>query len=144
MADNHHLGSRNRSKSLVPISITESDNSRNSCSVGGRQPLGSSVHKLRTLAVSRHNNLGRRALGHRLVDQVVHGSRSRGIATSQKAEDVGGVCNSLDGQAACASDACGQSVEEGRALGVGLADVASLSGTAGVDYGDGAATVVVL
>jgi hypothetical protein len=118
--------------------------SRHSRSVGSREPLCGSVHKLSTLAVTRHNNLGRRATRRSLVDQVEHCRCSSSVTTSQKSENIGWVVHSLDGQTGCASKTASQCVEEGWALGACFANVTGTVGSACPDdsYGTASGTLL--
>lgn len=73
------------------------------------------------------------------ADEVGHRGAACRITTGQEATDAGGVRNALDGELAGAADTAGDLVEEQRANGGGVANVACLRGAAGVDDADRAA-----
>jgi hypothetical protein len=97
MAENNRPGYRNQAVTLITICIAESHNyssknqhsasmnhfwkrqltSTNPRRIRSTQPLRSSVHQLRTLAVSRHDNLCRRTPRRRLPNQIEHGCGAR-------------------------------------------------------------------
>lgn len=97
------------------------------------------MHKLRTLAVPRHDDLGARAVTDGLRRQVGHELRPFGVTAIQEPGHVGRVVDTLHGEVLLA-DLLGQGLEEGRA-GDG-AHVALLGGAAGEDDNVGGAVAV--
>lgn len=107
--------------------------SSNLGSVRSAGPNRRVVHKLRALAVPAEHDFGVGAPARGRRDQVRHRGRARCVAAGQEPGHVGGVGHALDGELAGAADAGGDLVEEERADGGWVADVALLAGTAGVD-----------
>lgn len=118
---------------------TSSRTSVNTRRLSSSQPLCRGVHQLRSLAVSRHDNLGARAARDGRRDEVSHRRPARGVSTRQESQYTGRVVHALDRKTAGTSQPAGERIEERRTLGSGFANVAGAIGAARVDDGDGAA-----
>lgn len=115
------------------------------------------MNKLSALGVAREDDFGVRAAGDSLLssvfldprlcsmlrthaaDEICHGGATSCISTLEEANHVCRVSHTLNSKLACSSDTASDLVEEQRAYGCGVADVALLSGSARVDDADGTA-----
>jgi hypothetical protein len=152
VANNKDFARRNASERLVLIGIAKGNNctslanihnqyryreltSRNLRRLRRTQSLRRSMHKLRTLAVTRHHNLRVRALRRRLVDQVEQRRSARRITTRKESQHTRRVVHALDRKTARAAQRAGKCVEERGALGAGFAHVAWRRGAACEEHG---------
>jgi hypothetical protein len=97
------------------------------------------MHKLRTLAVTRHHNLRVGALRRRLIDQVEQRRSARRITTRKESQHARRVVHALNRKTARTAQRAGKCVEERGALGAGFAHVAWRRGAACEEHGYGAA-----
>lgn len=73
------------------------------------------------------------------ADEVGHRCAPSWITTLQEPSHTCRICNALNSKTACTSNFAGELVEEQWANGCGVANVALLPGSAGVNYADGTA-----
>jgi hypothetical protein len=73
------------------------------------------------------------------ADEVGHSGASGGITTLQEPSNTCGICNTLDRELTCSTNAAGDLVEEQGADSCSIADVALLASATGVDHADGTA-----
>jgi|SRR5690242_12901887 len=75
-----------------------------------------------------------------VADEVGHGGTTSCIAASKESRNIGRICDTLNSELACASNTTSNLIEEQRADGGSVANIALLTGSTGVDHADGAAS----